>query len=182
VLGKLDAERLALEPEPIETAELDSETLRVGDRVWVQRLRSVAEVVEAATRGRVRVSAGMMKLWVDVSDLRGLKQATAAGATKAPKTAVSGERPAARRALRTGDNTLDVRGLRADDAVAMTEAFLDQMYGAAEPCAFILHGVGSGALRDAIHEHLSRDDTYVEGFRAATQEEGGPQVTVVSLK
>ncbi len=182
VLGKLDAERLALEPEPIETADLDSETLRVGDRVWVQRLRSVAEVVEAATRGRVRVSAGMMKLWVDVSDLRGLKQATATAATKAPETAVSGERPAARRAIRTGDNTLDVRGLRADDAVAMAEAFLDQMYGAAEPCAFILHGVGSGALRDAIHEHLSRDNTYVEGFRAATQEEGGPQVTVVSLK
>jgi len=181
LLGKLDAHRLTLEPEPIETAELDPETLSVGDHVWVQRLRSVAEVVEAATRGRVRVSAGMMKLWVDISDLRGLKHALA-GATEAPQSAVSGQRPAAKRAIRTGDNTLDVRGLRADDAVAMAEAFLDRMYGAAEPCAFILHGVGSGALREAIHEHLSRDSTYVEGFRPATQEEGGPQVTVVSLK
>ncbi|MDH3656435.1 MAG: Smr/MutS family protein, partial [Myxococcales bacterium] len=181
LLGKLDAHRLTLEPEPIETAELDPETLSVGDHVWVQRLRSVAEVVEAATRGRVRVSAGMIKLWVDISDLRGLKHAPA-GATEAPQSAVSGQRPAAKRAIRTGDNTLDVRGLRADDAVAMAEAFLDRMYGAAEPCAFILHGVGSGALREAIHERLSRDSTYVEGFRPATQEEGGPQVTVVSLK
>ena len=181
LLGKLDAHRLTLEPEPIETAELDPETLSVGDHVWVQRLRSVAEVVEAATRGRVRVSAGMIKLWVDISDLRGLKHAPA-GATEAPQSAVSGQRPAAKRAIRTGDNTLDVRGLRADDAVAMAEAFLDRMYGAAEVCAFILHGVGSGALREAIHERLSRDSTYVEGFRPATQEEGGPQVTVVSLK
>jgi len=75
-----------------------------------------------------------------------------------------------------------VESLRADDAVALAEAFLDRMYGAAESSAFIVHGVGSGALRQAIHEHLSRDATYVEGFRPATQDEGGPQVTVVSLK
>ena len=64
----------------------------------------------------------------------------------------------------------------------MAQAFLDRMYGAAEPSAFILHGVGSGALREAIHDHLARDDTYVSTFRSATQDEGGPQVTVVSLK
>jgi DNA mismatch repair protein MutS2 len=64
----------------------------------------------------------------------------------------------------------------------MAEAFLDRMYGAAESAAFIIHGVGSGALRGAIHEHLSRDAAYVEGFRPATQDEGGPQVTVVSMK
>jgi len=75
-----------------------------------------------------------------------------------------------------------VRGLRADEAVALTEAFLDRMYGAAEPNAFIVHGVGSGALRDAIRELLSSDDTYVQGFREAAQDEGGPQVTVVSLR
>ena len=74
------------------------------------------------------------------------------------------------------------RGQRADDAVAMAETFLDRMYGAAESSAFIVHGVGSGALRVAIHEHLARDATYVDGFRQATLDEGGPQVTVVSLK
>ena len=56
------------------------------------------------------------------------------------------------------------------------------MYGAAEPTAYIVHGVGSGALREAIHAQLSRDDSYVEGFRTATQDEGGPQVTVVTLR
>ena len=61
-------------------------------------------------------------------------------------------------------------------------AFLDRMYGAAEPAAYIVHGVGTGALRHALHEHLSRDETYVDGFRAAEQDEGGQQVTVVSLK
>jgi len=101
-------------------------------------------------------------------------------ARREPK--VSGAQPKIRRAIRTLDNTLDVRGLRAEEAVALAEAFLDRMYGSAEPAAYIVHGVGSGALRRALHEHLSRDDTYVDGFRPAEQDEGGLQVTVVSLK
>jgi DNA mismatch repair protein MutS2 len=180
LLGEIDAHRLSLEPEPVETAALDPNAIRVGDRVWVERLRSIADVIEEPARGRVRVSAGMMKLWVDANDLRAPKQVSAPP-PKEP-TAVSGAHPKPQPALRTRDNTLDVRGLRADEAVAMAEAFLDRMYGAAESAAFIVHGVGSGALRGAIHEHLSRDATYVEGFRPATQDEGGLQVTVVSLK
>ena len=179
LLGDIDAHRRALEPKPVETTALEPEAVRIGDRVWVERLRSVADVIEGPVRGRVRVSAGMMKLWVDVTDLRGLKDAPAP-ARRAPK--LSGARPKRARGVRTADNTLDVRGLRADDAVALAEAFLDRMYGAAEPAAYIVHGVGSGALRDALHAHLSRDDTYVEGFRAAEREEGGPAVTVVSIK
>ena len=101
-------------------------------------------------------------------------------ARRPPK--VSRELPKATRGVRTSDNTLDIRGLRADEAVALAEAFLDRMYGNAEPAAFIVHGIGSGALRDALHSHLSRDDTYVDGFRPAEQDEGGAQVTVVTLK
>jgi len=180
LLGDIDRRRASLEPKPVETAELDLEAVRVGDRVWVERLRSAAEVVEGPARGKVRVAAGMMKLWVDLDDLRGLKQS----AGRAPKETapVTGTQPRAQRSVRTSDNTLDVRGLRPDDAVSLAETFLDRMYGAAESNAFIVHGVGSGALRTAIHEHLARDAAYVEGFRQATQEEGGPQVTVVSLK
>lgn len=180
LLGELDAHRLSLEPEPVATAALDADSVRVGDRVWVERLRSTADVIEGPARGKVRVAAGMMKLWVDLADLRALKQV--AESPPAERSAVSGAHPKPQRTIRTSDNTLDVRGLRADDAVAQAEAFLDRMYGAAESCAFIVHGVGSGALRVAIHEHLSRDAAYVEGFRQATPDEGGPQVTVVSLK
>ncbi len=180
LLGELDTKRRGLEPDPVETTALDPAQIRVGDRVWVERLRSVAEVVEGPSKGKARVSAGMMKLWVGLEDLRAVKQA--AGRTPQARTEVSGAHLKPRRPVRTSDNTLDVRGLRADDAVALAEAFLDRMYGAAEPSAFIVHGVGSGALREAIHAHLSRDANYVSDFRQATRDEGGPQVTVVSLK
>lgn len=180
VLREVDAHRLSLEPVPVETADLDVETLRLGDRVWVERLRSVADVIEGPARGKVRVSAGMMKLWVDVGDLRALKRAAAPPA--AAPTSVSGAHPTPARSIRTSDNTLDVRGQRADDVVALAETFLDQMYRAAEPNVFIVHGVGSGALREAVHAYLARTSSYVAGFRLATPDEGGSQVTVVSLK
>jgi len=179
LLGDIDAHRLALEPKPVETTSLEPGAVRVGDRVWVERLRSVADVVEGPARGKVRVSAGMMKLWVDLSDLRALKHAAEPARREVE---VSRAHPKSKRPIRTAENTLDVRGLRAEEAVALAEAFLDRMYGAAEPAAYIVHGIGSGALRQALHQHLSADDTYVDAFRPAEREEGGPQVTVVSLK
>lgn len=183
ILGSLDARRLSLEPTPFHTSSIDLDALAVGDRVWVERLRSAADVIEGPTRGKVRVAAGMMKLWVDVTDLRAIEPSAEGSARQSPEA--SGAHPkvsVARSAVRTRDNTLDVRGLRAQEAVALTEAFLDRMYGAAEPAAYIVHGVGSGALRDAIRELLSRHEVYVEGFREADADEGGSQVTVVSLR
>lgn len=180
LLAELDARRTALEPQPVETTDIDPATVAIGDRVWVERLRSVAEVLETDARGKVRVSAGMMKLWVDVADLRAVqrgRETSQVVPVMKPSTP-----PTPERVIRTRDNTLDVRGMRADEAVAMAEAFLDRMFGAAESCAFILHGVGTGALRDAIHAHLEHDTSYVEGYREATPDEGGPRVTVVSLK
>ena len=179
LLGEIDSRRLEVEPTPVETRAIEAADVRVGERVWVDRLRSVADVIEGPARGKVRVSAGMMKLWVDVADLRALKDAPL---PVRRETKVTGAQRKPGPAVRTADNTLDIRGLRADDAVSLAEAFLDRMYGNAEPAAYIIHGVGSGALREALHEHLSRDDSYVEAFRPASPDEGGPQVTVVSLK
>jgi DNA mismatch repair protein MutS2 len=90
--------------------------------------------------------------------------------------------PQARVAPPTSENTLDVRGLRVDEALAMTEQFLDRAYGASQDTVYILHGVGSGALRDALREHLAHDARYVRRMRPATDEEGGARLTVVELR
>ncbi len=60
--------------------------------------------------------------------------------------------------------------------------FLDRMYGASQHIAYIVHGFGTGALRDALREHLARDETYVQSFRTGTRDEGGDRLTVVTLK
>jgi DNA mismatch repair protein MutS2 len=157
---------------------LQETDVRVGDRVYVERLRKEAEVVEGPTRGKVRVIVGAMKLWVELAELRRGTPREVPARPVAPASA-----PATRAAsLPSADNTLDVRGMRVDDALAMAEQFLDRAYGESQSTVYILHGVGTGALRDAIREHLGRDVRYVRSLRAATPEEGGPRLTVVELR
>ncbi|HJK96942.1 MAG TPA: Smr/MutS family protein, partial [Polyangiaceae bacterium LLY-WYZ-14_1] len=67
-------------------------------------------------------------------------------------------------------------------ALGLVEAFLDRRYGEAERVAYLLHGVGSGALRDAVRTQLRRDSQYVRRARPGTLEEGGDRLTVVYLR
>jgi len=145
-------------------------------------LRADAEVIEGPTKGQVRVAAGALRLWVDVAELR-----------RSGKTRESADKPRGRhdddalarperRILQTPGNTLDVRGMLVDDATAMVESFLDQLFGRDEPAAFIVHGLGSGALRDGVRRFLAQPSPYVREFRQGEREEGGDRVTVVLLR
>jgi DNA mismatch repair protein MutS2 len=80
--------------------------------------------------------------------------------------------------IQTSDNSCDLRGLRADDAVAMAIAFLDRCVGDGRRVAFLIHGHGTGALRESIRKEL-KASPYVAHFRAGEGGEGGDGVTVV---
>ena len=157
-------------------AEADIQT---GDRLFVPRLRTEATVLEAPSRGKVRVQAGALKLWVDVADVRAGMSAVPRASTPNPSANESEPRRADPRSI---DNTLDLRGMRVDDALTLTESFLDRVYGQNGATAYIVHGMGSGALRDAVREQLGRDKRYVASFRGGETSEGGERVTVVTLQ
>ncbi|MBI5480540.1 MAG: Smr/MutS family protein [Deltaproteobacteria bacterium] len=82
--------------------------------------------------------------------------------------------------MRTVDNTLDLRGERVDDAIRMTEKFIDQALQADREVIFLLHGHGTGVLRAALREHLA-GLVSVRSLRAGVPEEGGDAVTVVEV-
>ncbi|HJL17727.1 MAG TPA: Smr/MutS family protein [Sandaracinaceae bacterium LLY-WYZ-13_1] len=158
---------------------VEADQLEIGQDVYVPRLRAEVTVVEPPSKGRVRVAAGPVKLWVRVDEVRRLDEAPAEAPppAPAPEPAPASIRPPG------GENTLDVRGMRVDDALSMTESFLDRMFGASEAVAYVLHGVGSGALRDAIRSHLgAHAQQYVRRTRPGTTEEGGERMTVVYLR
>lgn len=179
-LGRLLNDPDAVIPASDEGELVREEELTVGQRVFVPRLRAEVDVVEGPSKGRVRVAAGPVKLWVKVDELRRLDGKGETGTARAEPGTVAPAKPAR---APTGENTLDVRGMRVDDAISMTESFLDRMFGGAEPVAYILHGVGSGALRDAIRTHLLEHVTqYVAHARPGHSDEGGERMTVVYLK
>ncbi len=159
--------------------------LRKGARVWVSRLRAEADVVEVLGDGGVRVAAGPLKLTVRASELRSAAAATPAPrpvrSTLAAPTAEGRSGPGGEvTPIQTHDNTCDLRGLRIDDGVGMATTFLDRAVGGGQPVVFLLHGHGTGALRDAIRKELARSP-YVARFRGGDPEQGGEGVTLVWL-
>ncbi|HEV3191793.1 MAG TPA: Smr/MutS family protein, partial [Polyangiaceae bacterium] len=169
----------------IERELLPAIELRKGARVWVQRLRAEAEIIDVLGEGNVRVAAGPLKLTVPSSELRvaAVVQSTTRAA-QAPSVRETtgfdeGARPPLRvrdkSPLRVRDNTCDLRGLRTDDALAMTQSFLDRALGAGQDVVFLLHGHGSGALREAVRKELSRTPCVAQ-FRAGDPDGGGEGV------
>ena len=161
--------------------------LRRGARVWVSRLRAEADVVEVLSDGAIRVAAGPLKLTVPASELRAVSPpAPAPRARSSPSASARDARPAvapgvtAAPPIQTHDNTCDLRGLRIDDGVGMATSFLDRAVGVGLPVVFLLHGHGTGALRDAIRKELARSP-YVAHFRGGEPDQGGEGVTLVWL-
>jgi DNA mismatch repair protein MutS2 len=81
-------------------------------------------------------------------------------------------------AIQTSSNTCDLRGLRVDEALGMTAQFLDRAFGAGERVVFLVHGHGTGALRDALRSELAAN-AHVASFRAGGPGEGGDGATLV---
>ncbi|HEY2511556.1 MAG TPA: Smr/MutS family protein [Polyangiaceae bacterium] len=151
--------------------------LKKGSRVWVPKLRAEAEVIEVSG-AHVRVAAGPLKLTVGVDELRAGSE-PAREASTLPPAKRPGTEPL-ETAIPTSDNSCDLRGLRADDAVSLAMTFLDRSINAGRRVAFLIHGHGTGALREAIRKEL-KDNRFVAYFRPGTHGEGGDGVTVVWL-
>jgi DNA mismatch repair protein MutS2 len=162
----------------------DPASIRVGTTVYVPKLRADATVVEVLAGGKLRVAVGPLKLVTLASEVREptTKAMTSPSKPRAPKS----EAPPLDAAsdadvpLSTSDNTVDLRGLRAHEAIAMAEQFLDRCLGAGRRVAFLVHGHGTGALREAIREELPRSKC-VARLRPGGPAEGGDGVTVVWL-
>ena len=173
---------LAPAPEPELGLPVDPRELRRGTRVFVPRLRAEAEVVEVLPGGQLRVAAGSLKLTVQTSEVR------------APRPVPRVEPPRRERgrggapvepidevAIPTSESSCDLRGLRADDAVRLAEQFLDRSLSENRRVAFLIHGHGTGALREAVRTALV-GSTYVARVRPGGRDEGGDGVTVVFLR
>src|SRR5207253_6912599 len=75
---------------------------------------------------------------------------------------------------------LNVIGMRSGDALRKVEDFLDHAYLTNQRAVRIVHGIGSGALRKAIHDYL-QDSPYCASFREAEPRSGGAGATIVEV-
>lgn len=119
---------------------------------------------------RVRLDMGGVSLWVGLSDVQAGAKEKHDGGKVVLKSA-----PAPVTPLR-----LDLRGMRADEAESELSRFLDKALLAGRTEVEIIHGMGTGAMRRTVHEHLKRSRA-VGDFRLGNADEGGDGVTKVAL-
>jgi DNA mismatch repair protein MutS2 len=76
---------------------------------------------------------------------------------------------------------IDIRGRTADEALEELDRQLDSAYLAGLPFLRVIHGKGTGKLRDAVRKAL-KGNPYVLSFEAGLSSEGGDGVTVIKLR
>ena len=76
---------------------------------------------------------------------------------------------------------INLIGMRADEAIAKLDKYLDDAYIAHLASVRVVHGKGTGAVRKAVREHLKRS-RYAKAFRPGHYGEGEDGVTIVTLK
>ncbi|MBM4186521.1 MAG: hypothetical protein FJ206_04335 [Gemmatimonadetes bacterium] len=170
-----------------EAAQAESaalERLETGERVAGggggaldpgQRVRlstgGVGTVHEIRSDGRLVVALGAVKLVVESSAV--VPVAGPAPKPKAPVAVDIGDRSA--------PTEIDLRGMRADEAAQVTLAALDAAILAEHPWIRLIHGMGTGAVRESVRSVLKRDRR-VAKFDFAPRNQGGTGVTVVEFE
>ncbi len=155
---------------------------QVGEKIRIPSLGQTAEVLSDADEdNKITVRFGVMKMTIplgDIESLDGKKVEIAAKTTKKapPPPPKKDNAPT----IRTSSNTLDIRGQRVADA----EREIDQGIAKAFTTSgvlWIIHGKGTGRLRQGVHEFLQQH-SLVKRFELASQNEGGAGVTIAYLQ
>lgn len=146
-----------------------------GQTVRVVSLNNNATVLKPQDqKGMVQVQAGLIKVFVPLSDLRVIEK------KQQPERAVTKPREIMTD-IKTVKYELDLRGYLVDDAVLEIDAFIDDCIRTGRTEFNIIHGKGTGALRAGVQSYL-KTHPRVKSFRIGAYGEGDAGVTVVTLK
>ncbi len=182
-LKEMSRLRASLAPAQDETAEGASvlpqpQTFAAGQEVLhtVFNKRGVITDVDER-RGRVRLEMNGVNLWAEMKALRVPGQ-TAPSPSKSALRGVVGRTSASDEAASL---RLDMRGMRADVALAELERFMDKALLAGFSEVEVVHGRGTGALRRQVHDFL-RSFPAVGQFALAPEDRGGDGMTIVTFR
>lgn len=152
--------------------------LHVGDRVRVLSLNLEGTVSTLPNqKGDLFVQMGILRSQVHISDLEYLGEAELPAGSKSASG--SGRIKMSKSALVSTE--INLIGMTVDEAIGHLDKYLDDAYLAHVPSVRIVHGKGTGALRNAVQQHLKRCK-YVKTYRLGSLGEGDAGVTIAEFK
>jgi len=165
--------------------QIDPATAKRGDRVFISSIETegVLEEIDGSGKSALVILGGSIKSRFQVKDLFHAGKAGSATKKSAPKRpAIKGtsdhEIPST---IQTSYNTIDLRGIRVEEALSVMDRELDRMDRNSIDIVIVIHGHGTGALKEAVREALKMN-IYVRDFRHGDYGEGGDGVTVVRMR
>ncbi len=146
--------------------------IAVGDTVDIRGLNLKGTLVSLPEQGNeAEVNIGKVRLRIDLSRLSRIEEPLEADKTPDIHIEVGPS---------LGTMELDLRGLRAEESLVRLEEFLDSAVRDGLSTVRIIHGRGTGVLRQVVREHLTRH-ALVRSFEQETRERGGSGATSVEL-
>ncbi|MDD2421890.1 MAG: endonuclease MutS2 [Heliobacteriaceae bacterium] len=150
-------------------------SVQIGQSVFIPRVNQKGSVLTLPNvQGEIQVQAGILKLTVNLGELRAAPAEVKTTGEAVYAAIASGK-------AREFSRELDFRGTTVEDALELVAKFLDDAYLAGVSPVHLIHGKGTGALRAGIRSYLQKHPL-VKGFRGGEHGEGGTGVTVVELK
>lgn len=150
-----------------------AKTLKVGDEVLVTSYGQRGTLIKKMGQSQWQVQLGILKMTLPESDLQ-----PAAPVKEPVQRVVHTVRSAESSHV---PNQLDLRGKRYEEALNEVDQYLDAAILAGYPQVTIVHGKGTGALRQGITEYL-KNHRSVKSFEFAPANQGGNGATIVKFK
>lgn len=154
--------------------------LKRGDKVFVPELNRNG-IISGEPDGSefVFVHMGVMKTKMNISKLRLIENEKPTMTAKKKSQKKVGR--VGIKAERRGKMELDIRGYACDDGIYQLDSFIDQAVMSNMSIITIIHGKGTGLLREAVHKRLKSHPS-VKSFRLGVYGEGEDGVTIAELK
>jgi len=154
--------------------------LEKGDIVYIRTLGKEGLVLKKPDGDTVLVQAGILKTTVPISDIELGEKKKQNQSNKKQRGAVS-TKGVTSKAERSAKTELDLRGQDAEQAIMELDAFIDNAIMSGIPSIRIIHGKGTGVLRNAVQQRLRRHRA-IKSFRLGMYGEGESGVTIAELK
>ena len=156
---------------PVGDAPKASAPIAIGAPVLIEGVAEPGTLLSIDERGLADVAAGSLRLRVPATQLREAPRA---------EPAIRSDRPVVQGSASSVPLQLDIRGARAEEALAVLDRYLNDAAVAGVGRLRIVHGKGTGALRTAVRAALS-EHPLVRAHEPAGPSEGGDGATIVHL-